>query len=92
MSDQTIEEARECLEMWREGDYDNFKDAIMEFRDLLDELPESEATLRKEVRLVLIEATTDAQEMVDEDPSMADYMEGLIDPEFLSAEYKAGKK
>jgi len=82
-TDELIEEAKEIIQMWDEDDYDNFKDVIQDCRGALEDLPQDATNLRTELVRVLTEATTQFQELVDEDPSMADYAEGLIDPAYV---------
>ena len=74
------EQVENLASQWDEGEYDNLKDAIMDCRDLLDEIPEKEAALREEVQRVLAEATEQAEELADDDPEMEGYLSGLIEP------------
>lgn len=85
MSNQeTIDDAKEIIQMYEDDEYDNFKDVIMDCRDMLDELsPENDKEVYDKMMAVLKSATQEFQELVDEDPSMAEYAEGLIDPALL---------
>jgi len=84
MSNNIIEEAKEILQMWEDGDYDNFKDAILDCRNILEELDsEKDKELYDKIMNMLKEATQEFQALIEEDPEMASYAEGLIDLSLL---------
>jgi len=87
-SDPVSESALQIVTMWDGHDYDNLKDAILDARSALQDFGSRRAKAKTDLRRVLVEATTQAQTLSDEDPSMAEYLDGLIDPTYLKAPAK----
>ncbi len=72
------EEADEVVQMWRDDEYDNYKDALLDVRSLLaeipKELPDYQNKLTRLRQQILKQARKDAQE----DPVIKEYLKGLI--------------
>lgn len=81
---EIIEDVEEIIQMWEDGEYDNFKDVIIDCRSVLEELdPVADKEMYDKVMTTLKDATKEFQALVDEDPSVGDYADGLIDPALL---------
>ncbi len=80
MSKET--DAKEIILMWKNDEYDNFKDVIEDCRDMLKVLPKK-SDLREKIVKVLTEATTQFKKLMDEDPSSWANEKYLIDKKYL---------
>jgi hypothetical protein len=74
-----IEEADECLAMWKDDDYDNYKDAILDARSLLRRPPEDQAKRTARLEKMLARAESELKRLAARDPEIADYARGLVE-------------
>ena len=77
------EQVHEVARRWDNGEYDEFRDVILDCRRLLGLAGvAASAELRTIVETVLRSSTTAYKEYIDQDPARRD-TEGLIDDQFL---------
>jgi hypothetical protein len=65
--------------MWRSGDYDNLKDAILDVRGLLANPPASQRTRIARLERMLSSMVARLRALARRSPDMADYARGLLD-------------
>lgn len=74
------QDADEMLATWRDDDYDNLKDAILDARAMIAKAPSSQAARLTRLERMHAKATKELAALAAEDPAMADYARGLLAP------------
>jgi hypothetical protein len=72
------EDARRIVQWWRDGDYDNLKDVILEARDILPKLAKPLPREMTAVQHVLEAARKELMDLIREDPTMAEGDKDLL--------------
>jgi hypothetical protein len=85
-----INDVDQVLHMWRDGDYDNEKDIILDARDLLTRPPPDEKARIARLEKVLATAESQLRRSALRDPSIAEYAKGLVNLD--SSKKKPGKR
>ncbi len=73
-----VKDADQILRMWRDDDYDNHKDAIMDARSMLKGAPKDQSARVSKLEKMLARATKELAELAREDPAIAEYAKGLL--------------
>ncbi len=71
-------ELKESLEMWKNDEYDNFKDAILESRSLLHDAQRLDKALIGKAQKHHDEILKEARQLMEDDPVARDYLDGLV--------------
>jgi hypothetical protein len=74
-----VQHTDQALGMWRDGNYDNHKDAIFDARDLLAGAPSDQATRVSRLNGMLTKATNELRSEALRYPEIAEYARGIID-------------
>jgi hypothetical protein len=72
------ESAKEVLREWREGEYDNLKDAILDAREMLAKTKKPFPVLAAKLEKMHELARKRLAKLAKEDPAMARYAKGLV--------------
>ncbi|HEY7370715.1 MAG TPA: hypothetical protein VIF57_00960 [Polyangia bacterium] len=75
-----VQDADQILQMFRDDDYDNHKDIILDARSTLKSPPAGQAARVEKLEKMLATATRELRELAAADPAVADYAKGLIEP------------
>ncbi len=68
---ELITRAETVLRMYKNDQFDNFKDPILEFQDLLEKIPNKEQEIRTELQKALDEAVTILKKDMKRDRQLA---------------------
>lgn len=75
-----IEHTNDTLEIWKNNDYDNHKDAILDARSLLEEAPKGQPARVKKLKKMLERATKELVRLAARDPEIAEYAKDFLPP------------
>ena len=73
-----VGEADQILQMWRDDEYDNLKDAIEDARSMLLKPPAGQNARTKKLESMLAKAQRQLLRLTVDEPSMAEYANGLL--------------
>lgn len=71
-------EADEVLQMWREDEYDNTKDALQDVRSLLRRVPRNLIKYQERLERIEKQAMRELVQLAKKDPGMATYVQNLL--------------
>jgi hypothetical protein len=87
-----IKEADPILGMWRDDDYDNHKDAILDARSMLEKSPKDQPARVQRLERMLAKAMKELAQLAKEEPAIAEYAEGLLLPPPAKRKPKPAKR
>jgi hypothetical protein len=71
-------ELKESMDMWKNDEYDNIKDALLDAKGLRKEANRLKTTLAEKARKHLLAVTKEAKKMMEADPEIKKYLKGIV--------------